>query len=437
MISIQIKELYKTYKLYGKATDRLKESLFLFKNNNIHHKEFFALDNLSLEIEKGETIGILGRNGSGKSTLLKIITGVLTPTRGDVTVNGRISALLELGAGFNMEYTGIENIYLNGTVLGISKEEMKKKIPEILEFADIGDFVYQPVKTYSSGMFARLAFSVAINVDPDILIIDEMLSVGDAYFTAKCMEKIREWVHSKEKTVIFVSHSLESIRSFCTKAVLLDKGKIIKIGEVREVTETYERMVNQDIVNAKMKSISEHLETKDEISVKNSNSMEIKLTEDPEFTERVKSFRSGTGEALFIRAEVLVNHMPTNSIRFGDKVTLRVVAQYNVTIETEGTIGYMLRNQFGQDIFGMNIYNLSKLLPPINRGEILEAEFSFTNILSPGSYSISLGLKPKPIDPLYLDSVHVAVVFEVLPLEDKNYVPGLVYVPNEFSFLIK
>ena len=200
--AIKVSNLTKIYKLYDKPMDRLKESLHPLKKN--YHKDFYALNDVSFEVKKGETVGIIGKNGAGKSTLLKIITGVLTPTSGDVQVNGRIASLLELGAGFNPEYTGIENIYLQGTLMGFGHEEMAAKVDEILAFADIGDFIHQSVKMYSSGMFARLAFAVAINVDPDILIVDEALSVGDAAFQNKCIRKMEE-IGDKGITILFVS----------------------------------------------------------------------------------------------------------------------------------------------------------------------------------------------------------------------------------------
>ena len=219
--AIKVSHLTKVYKLYDKPIDRLKESLHPLKKK--YHKDFYALNDVSFEIKKGETVGIIGKNGAGKSTLLKIITGVLTPSSGHVHVNGRIASLLELGAGFNPEYTGIENIYLQGTLMGYTKEEMEAKIDEILTFADIGDFVYQPVKSYSSGMFARLAFAVAINVEPDILIVDEALSVGDMYFQQKCMDKINT-MRSRKMTLLFVSHSIGQVKKICEKA----KAKLSK-----------------------------------------------------------------------------------------------------------------------------------------------------------------------------------------------------------------
>jgi len=235
-VAIKVNHLTKVYKLYDKPIDRLKESLSPFKRN--YHKDFYALNDVSFEIKKGETVGIIGKNGAGKSTLLKIITGVLTPTSGHVHVNGRIASLLELGAGFNPEYTGIENIYLQGTLMGYSHEEMETKIDEILTFADIGDFVHQPVKSYSSGMFARLAFAIAINVEPDILIVDEALSVGDARFQRKCFAKFEE-LKKKNVTILLVSHDIESIKSFTDVGIFLLNGVIKYYGDSKECVIKY------------------------------------------------------------------------------------------------------------------------------------------------------------------------------------------------------
>ncbi|MGG2198122.1 MULTISPECIES: ABC transporter ATP-binding protein [Paenibacillus] len=234
--SISVENITKVYKLYEKQNDRFKESLNPFRKK--YHKEFYALDKVSFSINKGEIIGIIGKNGSGKSTILKIITGVLSPTSGSVQVNGNISALLELGAGFNTEYTGIENIYLNGMMLGYTREEMDQKIGKILEFADIGDFVYQPVKSYSSGMFARLAFSVAINVDPEILIVDEALAVGDLKFQLKCMDKFNEF-RDQGKTILFVSHDINSIKRYCNRVIWINEGKLIAQGNTETICDRY------------------------------------------------------------------------------------------------------------------------------------------------------------------------------------------------------
>lgn len=235
-ISIKATNLSKKYKLYEKHSDRLKESLSFTKKQ--YHKDHYALHDVSFTIRKGETVGILGANGAGKSTLLKILTGVTTPSLGSVEVIGKISALLELGAGFNPEYTGLENIYLNGTMMGYHKKEMQSKLQSILDFADIGDFIYQPVKTYSSGMFARLAFAVAINVEPEILIVDEALSVGDMRFQMKCIDKMKSLMECGT-TVLFVSHDINTVRRFCSIAIWLDKGEVKLIGEVNAVADSF------------------------------------------------------------------------------------------------------------------------------------------------------------------------------------------------------
>ncbi len=219
---IEIKNVNKVYKLYNDKKARLKEAFSITRKK--HHKEFYALNNINLEIKKGEVVGLLGKNGAGKSTLLKIITGVLTPSNGEIQINGKISALIELGAGFNLEYSGMENIYLYGTLMGCAKEDMERKKDEILDFADIGDFIYQPVKTYSSGMFARLAFSVAVSMEPEILIVDEILAVGDLRFQIKCMEKMSELMRGGT-TVLFVSHDVNSIKRFCKSALWLQNGE--------------------------------------------------------------------------------------------------------------------------------------------------------------------------------------------------------------------
>lgn len=234
--AIYVNNITKVYKIYDEPKDRFKEALGI--GSKQYYKNFYALKNISFEVGKGEIVGIVGRNGSGKSTILKILTGVLTPTEGSVSIEGKVSALLELGAGFNMEYTGMKNIYLNATMMHISKDEIERKIPDILKFADIGDYIYQPVKTYSSGMFVRLAFAVAINVNPDVLIVDEALAVGDTRFQLKCMDKFMEFVDAG-KTILFVSHDVNSIKRFCHRAIWLNQGSLIMDGNTDEVTDRY------------------------------------------------------------------------------------------------------------------------------------------------------------------------------------------------------
>ena len=341
--AIKVSHLTKVYKLYDKPIDRLKESLHPLKKQ--YHKDFYALNDVSFEIKKGETVGIIGKNGAGKSTLLKIITGVLTPSNGHVHVNGRISSLLELGAGFNPEYTGIENIYLQGTLIGYSHEDMKSKIDEILAFADIGDFVYQPVRSYSSGMFARLAFAVAINVDPDILIVDEALSVGDFAFQAKCFKRFQEF-QKVGKTILFVSHSTQQIIQYCNKAILIHNGNMIKYSDdVKQTTYDYEVLIrkHEDSV------LSESLENKVDF-------IEEKFDYDITLNKEVNEHRFGTHEAIFRKVTLSHNEDSSSTdalFTAGKKVYLRfyIMAKKNFP---SIVIGASIKNRDGVLIWGDN-----------------------------------------------------------------------------------
>lgn len=270
-IVIKVQNISKVYKMYNKPVDRLKESINLF--GRMYHKEFYAIKDLSFDVKKGETIGIIGKNGSGKSTLLKIITGVLTPTTGTLTVNGKVSALLELGAGFNPELTGIENIYLHGTILGYKKQEIDERLDAILSFADIGEFINQPVKTYSSGMFVRLAFAVAINVEPDILIVDEALSVGDMRFQKKCLEKIDN-IRESGKTIIFCSHDMHAVSELCEKVLWLKNGVMEDIGYPNRVIASFISMMTETESKIKVKSDS-NFNKNPNYFIRNSEEVEI------------------------------------------------------------------------------------------------------------------------------------------------------------------
>ena len=242
---IKVNHVSKVYKIYDDPKDRFREALGLGEKKQ-YHRDYYALKDLSFEVGKGEIVGVVGRNGSGKSTILKILTGVLNPTAGSVEMTGKVAALLELGAGFNMEYTGMKNIYLNAAMMRVSEEEIERKIPEILAFADIGDYIHQPVKTYSSGMFVSLAFAVAIHVDPDILIVDEALAVGDARFQLKCMDKFMEFV-DKGKTILFVTHDVNTVKRFCNRAIWLNQGEMIMDGNTDEVTDHYLDFLKSDL----------------------------------------------------------------------------------------------------------------------------------------------------------------------------------------------
>lgn len=426
--AIKVSHLTKIYKLYNRPIDRLKESLHPLKKS--YHKNFYALNGINFEIQKGDTIGIIGKNGAGKSTLLKIITGVLTPSSGHIYVNGRISSLLELGAGFNPEYTGIENIYLQGTLLGYSKDELGAKIDDILAFADIGDFVYQPVKTYSSGMFARLAFAVAINVEPDILIVDEALSVGDTAFQAKCLLKMKN-LQKKGLTLLFVSHSLSTIKSLCTQAIYLVNGKLMAKGNVKDVCQLYEKETNQQITGVKelITSVSVSLAKKESEML-----FENKINDF--FMKNASVYRAGTGEAEIQNILIMNNdNKIIDTILVGEKIKFRIFVHYKQDIVTEGTIGYMIKNMQGVDVVGYNIYNSAQLLPPMKANSKLIFDFEFVNLLSPGEYTVSIGLKAEPVQPVFLDQVQLAAKIIVQPIEN-NYIPGLVFLENNIDYKV-
>lgn len=275
-LAINIENITKTYNMYSKPSDRFKEALH--PKRKTYHELFYALKNVTIQIEKGEMIGFIGENGSGKSTILKIITGVLTQTNGNIEIDGKISALLELGSGFNPEYSGYENIFLNGMVLGFTREEMEDKVEDIIKFADIGDHLYQPVKTYSSGMFVRLAFAVAINVDPDILIVDEALAVGDLEFQLKCMEKFTE-IKNSGKTILFVSHDVNSVRRFCDRVFWLKNGEVVESGDTMEVTSNYENYLKKKSIKTvdRAKNFVEEEVVPDYVEIDSAELLDAKL----------------------------------------------------------------------------------------------------------------------------------------------------------------
>lgn len=373
-IAIKVENLSKVYKLYDRNRDRLKEALHLGKNINSH--EHYALNDVSIDVYKGETVGIIGTNGSGKSTILKIITGVLNPTKGNLTINGRISALLELGAGFNMEFTGIENIYLNGTMIGFSEEEIDAKLQDILEFADIGDFVYQKVKTYSSGMFVRLAFAVAINIDPEILIVDEALSVGDVFFQNKCYRKFEEF-KKQGKTILFVSHDLGSISKYCDRVVLLEKGRKIGEGEPKEIIDMYKKVLvgqlSEEANNLKSKEVSEEAKWKDLMQL----------------NPNVDAYGSGLAEFVDYCSYDNTGTI-TNTIIKGDDFTVRVKVKFYETI-SDPIFALSFKNMQGTEITGTNTMFEKITTGTAKAGETYTITFTQNMSLQGGEYLISLG----------------------------------------------
>lgn len=374
--AIKIEKVSKIYKLYEKPSDRLKEALGLARQKK--YREHFALKDIDLEVKAGETVGIIGTNGSGKSTLLKIITGVINPSGGNVTVNGRISALLELGAGFNMEYTGIENIYLNGTMIGFSKEEIDKKMKDILEFADIGDFVQQPVKTYSSGMFVRLAFAVAINIEPEILIVDEALSVGDVFFQAKCYRKFEEF-KKMGKTILFVSHDLSSITKYCDRAVLINKGVKLMEGTPKEAVDMYKRVLVKQSDEEKKENTTLWNPEAEGVTWRSS------LPVNPETLEY------GDRKAEIIDFAIIdKNGAVSNVIEKGDSCTIKMKVQFKEDV-AEPIFAFTLKNLMGIELTGTNTMIERQEITPKKAGDIQTVSFTQRMNLQGGEYLLSLG----------------------------------------------
>ncbi len=372
-VAISVCDVTKLYKLYDKPSDRLKESLGLTRKKK--YKEHYALHNLSFDIKKGECVGIIGTNGAGKSTILKIITGVLNPTEGEVKIDGRISALLELGAGFNMEYTGIENIYLNGTMIGFSKEEIDKKLDAILSFADIGDFVNQPVKTYSSGMFVRLAFAVAINIEPEILIVDEALSVGDVFFQAKCYKKFEEF-KQQGKTILFVSHDLSSISKYCDRVVLLNKGKKVDEGSPKEMVGLYKRIL--------LNHYDEDGEGEKNLSKQDDDTWKSNYKINPDVDEY------GDGTATIVDFAVVdEDGVVTNSIEKGTKFTIKSKVRFEQDIDSP-IFTYTFKNIQGTAITGTNTMYEKVNIGMAKKGEVYVASFEQVMNLQGGEYLLSI-----------------------------------------------
>lgn len=416
-IAIEVKNLTKSYTLYKKPSDRIKDSLGLAKRKKF--KEKIALNNVNLTVKKGETVGIIGTNGSGKSTILKIITGVLTPTSGEVNVNGHISALLELGAGFNMEYNGIDNIYLNGMMIGFSEEEIEKRMDAILEFADIGDYVYQPVKTYSSGMFVRLAFAVAINIDPEILIVDEALSVGDVFFQAKCYHKFEEF-KKKGKTILFVSHDLSSISKYCDRAVLLNQGVLLGEGTPKKMIDIYKQVLvgqyplpssdgenllyDDDIREAAAKadkkadskikkSSSEKSESANKAGKRKDGKKSFsEWAAEEEAGANPDTLEYGDGAAtIYEYFATDSNGVRSNSIIKGTEFTVHMKVRFNKDVAAP-IFALTFKNIMGIEITGTNSMVEKAFLEPVKAGDEKEITFTQKMSLQGGEYLLSFGV---------------------------------------------
>lgn len=406
-IALRVEGVSKQYRMYDHPGDRLKEMLTrgLWKR----HREFWALQEISFEIEAGTTTGIVGPNGSGKSTLLQIITGTLEPTHGTVWHEGRIAALLELGAGFNPEFTGLENVFMNAALIGFSRKETEALIPEIERFAEIGEFIHQPVKTYSSGMYVRLAFSIAISASPRILIIDEALAVGDAVFQHRCTRRIRKMQESGV-TIFFVSHDPGAVRALCSRAILLNSGRMVSDGKPADVLNHY-----QKLIMAREDAYDKASAAPDEA--------EADLFADDKAAALHYTFRHGDGSAEVLRVELLdAAHRRIELVESGEPVCVRLRVRFRADVE-DPVCGFLIRNRHGIHLYGTNTELQQVELGSVHRGEVIEITFGFTCWLAPDSYSVAVAAHSP--DAVSFDWLDGALVFQVMSADRMDGVANL------------
>lgn len=391
--AILVDHVSKLYKLYDNPMDRLKESLGLSRKKR--YKEHYALRDVNFEVKMGEAVGIIGTNGSGKSTILKIITGVLNPTGGAVHVNGRISALLELGAGFNPEYSGLENVYLNGTMIGFSREEIDAKLDDILSFADIGEFIYQPVKTYSSGMFVRLAFAVAINIEPEILIVDEALSVGDVFFQSKCFRKFEEF-KKQGKTILLVSHDLSSISKYCDKVILLNKGTKVDEGSPKAIIDLYKKILaNQSVeVNeleepAQEEETDQNTESYATVAGTEKSRMVSQWKKPFALNPNLLEYGNRKAEITDFSIRDAAGNV-TNVIEKDTEFQISMEVCFKEPVR-EPIFAYTIKDIRGTDLTGTNTMYEKSPVTEKHPGDVQRVTFTQTMTLQGGEYMLSLG----------------------------------------------
>jgi len=377
MSVISVTNLSKVYHIYESPSDRVKEAFHPFRKKL--HKDFYALDNITFTVEQGDVVGIIGKNGAGKSTLLKILTGVLSQSSGDYQLNGKVSALLELGGGINPEYTGVENIYFNGSILGMSKEEVDAKIQEIIDFADIGDFINVPVKTYSSGMAVRLAFAIAINIDPDILIVDEALSVGDVRFQQKSIRKMRELM-DRAKAILFVTHDIGTVTNFCNKVVWLKDGKVFKTGTPKDICKQYlSYMAFEDVGVTGDNSVSES-------SPENADEKREQVWVE---TSRFESYgeRGGAIEQIAFSEQSDFSKIDNFNGNENCQLSLKIRANESIA---HPIYGFILKDSYGNQITGMNTFIYNNDISALQKGDFKKVTINFKlpNIKN-GIYTIS------------------------------------------------
>ena len=392
--AIEVRGVSKFYNLYERPQDRVKELFSLTKKK--YHTLYKALDQVSFTVKKGETLGIIGRNGAGKSTLLKLITGVITPSEGSIETHGEISALLELGTGFNPEYTGYENIFLNGSMRGFSDKEMQEKVKEIVDFADIGEYMGQPVKTYSSGMFARLAFAVMISFKPEILIVDEALSVGDIFFQQKCNTFMKE--EMKGVTKLLVTHDMNSIANMADRVILIDRGKIIREGKPLEVIEDYLKLLHTSVfqseeaavkdedarLNAATEAEAEALAL--EAAAREKEKAEIGWVDAP------KESIGGAQDILIDRCRMLINGEAVDVVKPGDAVRIELLLHSKKDADNI-IIGYTFKDKYGNSIFAQSTLGENIMIEGVKQGEVRKASLSFHwPEVKEGDYFLTLGI---------------------------------------------
>lgn len=422
-IAIRVNNLSKCYQIYNNPRDRLKQFIMprvqrlVRQTPKQYFREFWAIKDISFEVKKGETIGIIGRNGSGKSTLLQLICGTLNPTGGSIKTNGRITALLELGSGFNPEFTGRENVYMNAALLGLSKEETDVRFDDIAAFADIGQFIEQPTKTYSSGMLVRLAFAVNVMIDPEIMIVDEALSVGDMNFQAKCMTALTR-VQENGTSILFVSHDIDSVKSLCSRGVYLEHGKVLAVGPAAEVAEHYVRTMREEM-NKDANNLSRVSTTFSDATQGNSiklvKSQETGFKTSKEFTNRVAQFRYGTGDVKTTFVELLnLNDEPITFVEFNQKVKVRVF--FEAYAEKLISVNVSVFDDKKNNITGCGFRHVDQPYLMTKSGGKYLVEYVFELPLQEGNYSLRVNISSPIIEDEtaeFIDLINDALVFRI------------------------
>ena len=399
-IAVRAANLGKSFRYYDNKWYRLRSALFHAGN---HGQDFWALRKLNVELTKGTTLGIIGRNGSGKTTLLQLLAGLLKPTEGEVEVRGNLATLLELETGFSHDLTGRENIYVSCGLRGFSRKDVARRIDSIINFAELEKFIDHPIKHYSSGMLMRLAFATAINVQPDVLLIDEVFAVGDMAFQHKCAKKFRE-LQSNGTTIVLATHDMTAVKSLCHQALLLDAGQVLSMGSPEQVTNRYLNLIAEKIAE------------------------EEKVRPAPVQQSGVS--RHGSGEGKVMSIEILVNDSPVEVVSFGEQVTFRFHLEYFANVP-DSILGFFIRDRYGNDLIGINTHEEGKPIGPRKKGDRLAIEFTLPLFLREGNYSVSPGLSYHPIDPRYLDWFDNAAFFQMnAPI---HRVHGFFWVPNEIK----